>query len=223
MTSPTDRVVRVCLGVLLLALSAAGPAGCNIVGPIYSLAAGPGEVKAAYKLDPDKKTVIFVDDPANQIAQRRIRAQIGAVAQDTLLKKNIIHDGNMIDTRSALAAAAHDEGGKPMAVTDVGRAVGADVVVYVLVTKFSLSPDGVEFKPTSEIEVKVFDAANQKRLWPPPGEPGFRTTFTDKQGNRTMRRTRTDLLRAQSDLARLTGYGLAQIFYDVERPQSLRR
>ncbi|HHN77172.1 MAG TPA: hypothetical protein ENK11_00655 [Phycisphaerales bacterium] len=223
MTSPTKHAARVCLGAVLLAATASGPAGCNVVGPLYALAAGPGEVKAAYKLDPDKKTVIFVDDPANRIAQRRIRARIGAVAQDMLVRKNIIHEGNMIDTRSALAAASQENDGRPIAVTEVGRAVGADVVIYVLVTKFSLSPDGVEFKPASEVEVKVFDAANQKRLWPPPGEPGYRTSFTDKQGNRTMRRTRTDLLRAQADLAQLTGYGLAQLFYDVERPQSLRR
>lgn len=223
MTSRIDPIVRVCLGGAVLALTALVPAGCNIVGPAYMLIAGPGEVKAAYKLDPDKKTVIFVDDPANQIAQRRIRAQIGAVAQDALIKKNIIHDGKMIDTRSALAAAMQGENDKPLSVTEIGRAVGAEVVVYVLVTKFGLSPDGVEFKPSSEIEVKVFDAVNQKRLWPPAGEPGFRATFTDKQGNRTMRKTRTDLLRAQSDLAQLTGYGLAEIFYDVERPQSLRR
>lgn len=198
-------------------------AGCNVVGPAYMLIAGPGEVEAAYKLDPKRKTVIFVDDPANKIAQRRIRSQIGSIAQDVLLEKKLVLEGNMIDTRAALAAATQGRGDEPIAVTEIGEAVGAEIVVYVLVTRFGLSGDGVDFAPSSEIEVKIFDATTHSRLWPPAGQPGHRAQFADTGGNRTMPRTRTDSLRAQSDLAQLTGYGLAQMFYDVERPQSLRR
>ncbi|MBZ0173162.1 MAG: hypothetical protein K8E66_12330, partial [Phycisphaerales bacterium] len=155
------------LGALVLV-----PSGCNIVGPAYMLIAGPGEVEAAYKLDPKRKTVIFVDDPANKIAQRRIRSQIGSIAQDMLLKKKLVHEGSMIDTRSALAAASQNQGDEPLAVTEIGEAVGAEIVVYVLITRFDLSGDGVEFSPSSEIEVKIFDATTHTRLWPPAGQPG---------------------------------------------------
>ncbi|USN99355.1 MAG: hypothetical protein H6810_01370 [Phycisphaeraceae bacterium] len=217
------RIARAAAGIAAACVLAAPLAGCNIVGPIYALAAGPGEVKAAYKLDPDLKTVIFVDDPANKIAQRRIRSEIGVVAQDTLLKKNLVREGSMIDTRSAMAAVAREENGEPMAVTEIGKAVGAEVMIYVLVTSFELSPDGVDFAPASEVEVKIFDVANEARLWPPAGQPGYRSKFSNPTSNRSMPRSRTDSLKAQTDLAQLTGAGLAQLFYDVERPQSLRR
>lgn len=60
--------------------------GCNIVGPVVMIAQGPGEVEKVYELDRDKKTVIFVDDPANKIAQRRTRSQIGEAAQNALMR-----------------------------------------------------------------------------------------------------------------------------------------
>lgn len=223
MRSPIKPTLRRSSAALLVITGAAFAAlsACNIVGPIAAIAYGPGEIEAAYKLDPNKKTVIFVDDPANKIAQRRARAQIGEAAQDALLKKKKILEGNMIDTRSAMAAAANGDGS--LSITEIGDAVGAEIIVYALVTRFELSSDGVDLNPVSEIEVKVFDAKSHTRLWPPAGEPGYRSTFSGSGANRFMPQSRTDSLRVQNDLARLTGEGFAQMFYDVERPQSLRK
>ena len=227
MRSPTEPTTRRSRFALYLGAAAcAGLAmptlpGCNIVGPIAAVAYGPGEVEAVFTLDSSKKTVIFVDDPANKIAQRRARAQIGEAAQDALLRKNKIREGNMIDTRSAMAAAANGDGS--LSITEIGAEVGAEIIVYALVTRFELTTDGVDLDPVSEIEVKVFDATTHTRLWPPVGEPGYRSTFSASGGNRFMPQSRTDSLKAQGDLGRITGEGLAQLFYDVERPQSLRQ
>lgn len=227
-------------GRALLALTLGGlsllSGGCNIVGPAMIMIEGPGEVKAAYKLDPTKKTVIFVDDPANKIAQRRIRSQIGTVAQDTLLQKKLVREGNMIDTRAALAVADRGlgagsessvsgggSGSKLLSVTEIGEAVGAEVLVYVLITRFDVISDNPDFAPTSTIDVKIFDVTTHSRLWPPGGEQGYRTDFSKRTSKIDQVQSRSGALQAQSDLARLTGLGLAQMFYDVERPQSLRR
>lgn len=218
MRIPHSRLFVLTLLAAVLVLTPA----CNIVAPIAAIAYGPGEVEAVYKLDPDKKTVIFVDDPANKIAQRRTRGQIGDAAQTTLLRKKKIREGNMIDARSAMAAAANGDGS--MSITEIGDAVGAEVIVYVLVTRFELTGDGIDFDPNSEVEVKVFDVTTHSRIWPPAGEPGYRSQFSGKRsGNRFLPSTRTDTLRAQNDLALITGEGLSQLFYDVETPQSLRR
>lgn len=224
MPSPTDRRLTLAAGLTAVSALCAIPAGCNIVGPIYAVAQGPGEVKAAYSdLDPDRKTVIFVDDPANMIAQRRIRSQIGVAAQDELLRRKIINEGAMIDARSALAMAERGGDDGPLAITEIGQAVGAEVIIYVLVTRFDMTEDGVNFLPVSELEVKVLDVPSETRIWPPPGEPGYRSSFSKSSGNANMPRTRTAALQAEMELAEITGLGLAQLFYDVERPQSLRR
>ena len=229
MKSTTDsqmaRRVRtpmaVVCGAIFVAAGSVLLPGCNIVAPIVAIAHGPEKVQAVYKLDPNKKTVIFVDDPANKIAQRRARAQIGDAAQTELLRKNKIKEGNMIDTRSAMAVAANGDGS--LSITEIGEAVGAEVIVYALVTRFELTSDGVDLDPVSEIEVKIFDVTTHTRLWPPAGEPGYRSTFSGSGGNRFMPQSRTDSLRAQNELAKVTGLGFSQLFYDVEKQQSLRK
>ena len=219
----TNRSAILAGGLACLLIGATAlVAGCNIVAPVYAVAVGPGEVEKVYDLDPTKKTVIFVDDPASKIAQRRTRIKIGEAAQQALMRKKKIREENMIDSRSAIAVAANGDGS--LAVTEIGEAVGAEIIIYAVVTQFELSGDGAEFNPTAELEVKVFDATNHTRLWPPAGEPGYRSSFSNQRSSkRFMPQNRTDLLRAQNQLASLAGEGLSQLFYDVERPQSLRR
>ena len=79
------------------------------------------------------------------------------------------------------------------------------------------------FGYTAEIEVKIFDVTTHSRLWPPAGQPGYRSKFSSAGANRYMPQSRTDVLRAQNELALITGEGMSQLFYDVERPQSLRK
>jgi hypothetical protein len=214
------NTARTLMAAALAGALAALP-GCNIIAPIAAVAQGPGEVEAVFELDPSRKTVIFVDDPANKIAQRRTRATIGEACQQALMRKKKVRAENMIDTRSAIAAAANGDG--TLAVTEIGEAVGAEIIVYALVTRFEMSGDGADFDPTAEVEVKVFDVTTHSRVWPPPGDPGYRSRFSGSGPNRYMPTTRTDQLRAQNELAMITGEGLSQLFYDVERPQSLRK
>jgi hypothetical protein len=224
MTSHTDRrrgPAWAARGAVALALLAP-IGGCNIVGPAMIIIEGPGEVEAAYKLDPERATVIFVDDPASKIAQRRIRAQIGSAAQDVLLRKKLVREGKMIDSRSTIAVADQRGDDGLLAVTEIGEAVGAEVVIYVLVTRFDVISQSQDMAPTAEIEVKIFDVPSQARVWP-ASEKGYPSTFSRRTTKVDAARTRTGALQAQSDLAQLTGEGLAQLFYDVERPQSLRR
>ena len=118
---------------ILLAVGVLAPAlalvpGCNIVGPIAMIAQGPGEVEKVNELDRDKKSVIFVDDPANKIAQRRTRAQIGEAAQNALMRRKMVLEANMIDTRSAMSVAAN--GDDTLSITEIGQAVDAEIIVY---------------------------------------------------------------------------------------------
>lgn len=226
-TTPLSQTVtRTALGAGVLACLAGAATllpGCNIVGPVMMVAQGPGEVEKVYELDPNLKTVIFVDDPANKIAQRRTRAQIGEAAQNALMRRKKVLEANMIDTRSAMSVAAN--GDDTLSVTEIGEAVGADIIIYALVTRFEITGRNVELDPVSEVEVKVFDVANHARLFPPAGEPGYRSRFGGQRrsGNSFVPTNRTDQLKAQGELARITGEGLSQLFYDVEVPQSLRR
>ncbi|MEM7623891.1 MAG: hypothetical protein AAF235_11900, partial [Planctomycetota bacterium] len=173
------------------------------------------------ELESARPTVVFVDDPANRVAQRRVRATIGDTTQKILLEKRLIDSGNMIDTRSAMAMASRGTATDPMSIREIGAAVGADVVVYALVSEFDRSPLTDPPRPTALLHVKIVDTATGDRIWPPQSA-GFPLRLTMPADASIASRERTDILDMEESLAAYAGAGLAQLFYDVELPFSLR-
>lgn len=205
-----------------LAVALFGVAGCNIVAPVFFAVHGPGEVKKATSLDSTRRTVILIDDPANRVAQRRYRSLIGEVAQQTLLDRGLIEEGLMIDTRSALAVASRGAASDPLSIAEVGQAVDADVVIYALVTDFALTAGGESPSPTSNLRVKLVDTQTGERLWPADIE-GYPLNVTMPRSGNVLPSSRTEAAVMQDALAKQTGLALAQLFYDVEVTQSVRR
>lgn len=215
--------------VILLCLLPALP-GCNIFAAGYLTLVGEGDVRKEFKLDDQRKTVVFVDDPSNRIAQRRIRAQIGTEATDRMVRKNV---APMIEANSALAAATRDRYGELQSVVQIGEAVGAEVVVHVVVEEFSTEVGATALRPSAQMRVWLIDVATQDVLWPPstderpPGmrPPGFPLAVTQQiEGTVGVdARGRSQLATIQRDLAQRAGEGIAQLFYDVEVRSSVRR
>jgi hypothetical protein len=202
------------LGVLALG-------GCNIATPIAYAIQGPGKVKKVTTLDPERKHLVFVDDPSNKVSSRRLRGTIVDTAQDAMLQRGVVTD--MIDGRSAFAAVSKERYGEPMSIVEIGESVGADVVIYALLTEFSLGAEVGTYRPTAVLQVKILDVHTGERIWPAgsdgtyplrvqlPQEPGLAPTTT------------AELYKAQEALAVQAGTALAQMFYNVEAPRSARR
>ena len=167
---------------------------------------------------------MFVDDPSSKVATRRLRLAIGEAAQEQIIRKNLIDDGLVIDARSALAATTRDREGNPLSIAEIGRAVEADQVIYVLVTDFTASPVSDQTKPYAGLRVKVIDADSADRLWPIEDDAGFPLRVTlPTDASAIGATTRSDTLRVQRALAERSGLAIAQLFYTVEIPQSVRR
>ncbi len=195
---------------------------CNIVAPIAYAVQGPGDVDREYELDPTLATVIFVDDPSNKIATRRIRLAIGERAQDTLLRRKLIDNGKLIDTRSALLATSRDRDDRPLSIAEIGRSVSADVVIYAVITDFQTDAIGEATAPYAGMRVKLVDTTTAKRLWP-EDEAGFPLRVSLPATGRINPSSRTEALQIQREVADRAGLALAQLFYTVELPQSVRR
>eukprot|EP00913_Durusdinium_trenchii_P006282 g5894.t1 len=190
--------------------------GCNIVTPIAYAVHGPGRVKAVHKLDAGATTAIFIDDPSSQVSQRRVRAQIGQSAQELMLAKKVVVD--MIDTRATLNASAGERHGKMLSTQEIGEAVGADVIIWGLLSKFTLSADGVSNLPTASIQIKVMDVATGE-TWPADDEffpltvgMGQRTGFAPSSG--------AEQLKGEAELAARLGQAMAQLFYNHDAPRA---
>lgn len=195
-------------------------AGCNIVGPAYLMVHGPEKVKAVYHLDKDRPTLIFVDDRNNHMPRRSLRLVAAQQAQDVLLKHEVLT--NVIDVRPALAVASREREGQAISVVDVGRAVGAEVVIYVSVDQFTVSTDGQSISPAVTMRMRVIDVTRNERVFPLDHPRGwsFGVRTHPKAGYAPIERG--DLIQAENMLAQQAGLAIAQLFYDHEKPLTAR-
>lgn len=209
-------MVTVTFGAFLLI-----PAACNIVAPVLLVVEGPPSSDPVHRLDRDRPTVVFVDDLNNILPRQALKRLMAEEAQKYLMKERAIL--NVIDSGSAYMAAQGDKSGKLASVVELGKAVGAEIVVYVTVEAFSLTPDGSSYEPSCSMFAKVLDVTKPKpRLWPEEKE-GFPFTARFVQKTASIPTSSTERARAEDNLARQAGKGIGQLFTRHELSNSAFR
>lgn len=193
--------------------------GCNIVGPAYVLLHGPEKTPAQHTLDRSRRSVVFVDDRANVVARRSTRMQIAAEAEKVITEQGLVEE--VIRSQSIMAAASMDSHDEPSSIAELGRTVGADVVIYATVDFFGLTPDGSTFQPTASLRVKIIDAVSGERLW--PEQKSGQTLAVEMQVRpEDLPQTIGQARERESMLAEWTGKRLAEMFYDHVPPTESR-
>ncbi|MCA9287952.1 MAG: hypothetical protein KDA05_05165 [Phycisphaerales bacterium] len=200
------------LAALALAL-----AGCNIAAPALALAHGPPRDPAVHTLDRHRPTVVLVDTTSANPIRSANRAAIADQASKDLQTMAGIEA--VIDPRAAQSLAALDRFGAETPLSEIASAVGAEVVVHVMVDAFTLTPDGQNYLPSSTFRVKVFDAVSGERVFPSERE-GESVTVTLRQSTRTLPARGADWNNAEADFARYLGTAVAQLFDEHERNSS---
>lgn len=204
-------------GLALLALS-----GCNIIGPAYYFIHGPEKTPAAFTLDKTRSTVVFVDDQNSVLPRRSLRLEIGSAATQLIQTQKLVDD--MIDSRGAIIAATRDRDSEPMSVVGVGRAVKAQVVIYVAIDAFSLTGGGVAYMPAARVRVKVLDAENDVRVWPPENLPdGAPLNVTMHEKARNAPASASQVAVAENELASEVGVAVAELFFEHEAKRPNRK
>lgn len=193
--------------------------GCNIVSPIAYAIHGPGNVEPVVTLEPEQTVVYFIDDPSSKLAQRRLRYSMADVASRILLEKEIVTD--VLDSRTILNAASKERQGDRMSISELGAAVGADTVIYAVVTNFSLTAEEGTFVPTTSLRVKIIDVASAQRTWP-DSEAGYLLEVRLAQRPSASGEDRGRLA-IENQLAQQAGLALAQLFYKHEITESALR
>lgn len=196
--------------------------GCNIVGPAIFFIHGPDKVPAAFELDENKSTVFFIDDRV-PLANRAEKEAMGAAAEGALLEEKAVKD--VISSRGLQAAIARERFGKPMGIAEIGKAMNAQVVVYVRLDAFSLTTDGQTYTPLASMRVKVIDVATKARVFPPSDQAGadpwhvVSIQLPGQQGSPPRAET-PDGAKARQELARLAGLALARTFFKHDAPSN---
>ncbi len=216
-SSPSRPILPLLHLFCVLSLLAFIP-GCNVVAPIAYAIHGPEKIMPVFTLPEESTTVVFVDDPSSKIAQRRLRYAMADAATDQLLQKRVLVD--MLEPRGIIAAATKESNTSRMSITELGHSVGADIVIYAVVTNFSLSPETGSYIPQAFLRVKVIDVASGKRIWPEsefghpmevqiPQLPGQSPTGTSNR------------LGIEQQLALRAGLGISQLFYKHETVETV--
>lgn len=223
MSSPTDRPRHAAPSALALAigltLSAGALAACNIVGPLGYLVVGPAKIKKVHDLDSARPTVVLVENGRGMNLSERTLRQIADAATDVLLRERVLKTA--ISPQAAYAAAASETLTRSAPIVEIGRKAQAEVVIYVTVGGFALSPDGATFDPVATMSARVFDAVapnddgtQGRRVWPDEGAHEF-TARGMQQRQGTPPRDSAAIRQAESELAQRAGLAIAQLFHDV--------
>lgn len=193
--------------------------GCNIVGPVMYLAAGPDKTDARFRLDSSRAHVILVDDLRSRLPRRSLGNDIARAAEETLLREGVLKPDRLIESRSLQRSLSDETAGRPTPAADIGREAGASVVIHVSMQSWGLTRDGTSASPSVEMSVKVLDCENRVRLWP-PGDQGYLLTVAPKSMQGELPLDLASRRRLEDDLARRAGVALAQLFFKHETSTS---
>jgi hypothetical protein len=216
---------RIILRILVLSALTVG-AGCNIVGPLAVIAAGPDKTDALFELDQNLNYVIVVDDLKSRVPRRSLREEISLAAEEALLSEGAVAKDKLIAGKAALRLSAdEDQFGTPLSVAELGERLGADAVIYVAMERWTLSRDGGTFSPSVIGSVKVVNARDNQRIWPPGGGVGYRLVMepNTKVNNVEIPSDLAQRAQAEQAVARQFGLALAQTFFSHETGKSAKR
>jgi hypothetical protein len=198
------------MALSFLAAFCVSASGCNIFAAGAIIVAGDPKIDQQFKLDPKRATVIFVDDRSSRLPKRSLRQVMAQEAQQILISERALT--NAIDARAAFAAASADREGTPLSITGIGKAAQAEVVIWVAVDSFYLSPDGQVYQPAINMRVKVMDAVTDSRIWPEEKE-GFKLTAMMRKKANYAPRSQSELAQGEIEAAKWAGTAVAQLFY----------
>jgi hypothetical protein len=206
------------LAFALASVAATISAGCNYLAPAVVLLSPPPSKEAQYKLDKTLVTVIFIDDPQNKAPRRSLRLTIGQTAEQDLIARGVMPANMMIPAQTALQLTSRESVTDKFSIVDVGRTLGADIVIYARLDGFGLSADGVSLKPFAVAQVRVLDAANNMRLWPETGTD-FPVIYQGTQQTGQAPSGASERAEAERRLAERVGLEIARVFYKHEIPR----
>lgn len=215
-SSLARAAVLALVGVLLVPL-----AGCNIIGPAFYFIHGPEQTEAAYDLNSEQPVVVFVDDSGSLVPDRTSRKRIGQAAEKAILTEAEVK--RVISSDSALAVVSREKFGQPLGVAEVGQAVGADIVVYALITSFTISPDGVSYQPMASALVRIVDVKTKERIWPTGDETARAVNVKARDLQGAPPANLGQRAEAERRLATQLGDEIGKLFYKHESTPSTSR
>jgi hypothetical protein len=158
------RTASAAAHVLTSILFFAGVPGCVIVGALTNKIIPEAPVPARYVPAKDKPMLVLVENYRNPGAAGLDAQRVALHVAEALRRYRV---APVVDPDAAESLRSRDDY-HAMKVQDVGRAAGAQQVLYVNLQQFALdnTVGGEMVKGRAELRVRVVDVATGNTLWP---------------------------------------------------------
>jgi len=206
----TPRFGKLLIGLLAAPL-AISLCGCAFISWSVAQFSPPQEVKAIYKPPAGKTILVFVDDILHPVGYEPVKAELTERLNEQLTTQNTA--GETIPYERLLNLIAATPQFDQLSISEVGRRLGADIVLYVQVEEFSLkdSPASPLWRGRFAATVRMVDV-EVGRLWPedrPGGYPVEPVEISARQET-----SPTYGAKLARDLAESLAEKIAKLFYD---------
>ena len=147
--------------------------GCGpVIGWTVNVFRPPKKVEALYRPPEGKKILVFVDDLWGPVGYEQIKGKLTERLNEQLMEHGVAQRTVPYRLILRLKAATPEFDG--LAVSQVGQRLGADLVLYVHIDRFSLKDNEVSplWHGRMEVTVRMVDVETG-RLWPKDRQAGY--------------------------------------------------
>ena len=203
--------------VVSVAAVVACVSGCSIISAVTYKAVGDPKVPAEYKPAANKPTLVLVENYHNpdqyRDAAKELERDISAALVENKVTKVIPVE--KIETLRSADAAAY----RKMRIDEVGKAVGAEQVIYVNLVKFSATaPIGSnDLGGLAEALVRVIDVESGHPLWPSDSSLGRDVKYETKHEEAV---DFSDHSAVQDQMSAALADKIARLFYAAAEPEN---
>jgi hypothetical protein len=166
--------------------------GCGILGLVGSESTYEKKIPAEYNLTKQrgKKILVLVEQPSWLSTQANlryylteaIRANLAAKGKAEIPPKHIISYKELSDFRSNRSDYS------TLSSAEVGKALGADIVLLVMIEDYQLDEVGGSdyFGGAMKVQAALFEAANGEKVWPEYADSkSIKVNFEAEHGRET--------------------------------------
>ncbi len=187
--------------------------GCAAFAWLATQLAPPQTVEAVYKPPAGKTILVFVDDITHQVSYEPLKGELTRLLGKRLRDNKVAAKTVPYEDLQRLAFSTSKF--NQLAVSEVGRRLGADIVLYVQIDRFSLKDNPISpiWRGRFGATVRMVDV-RKGRLWPRDREQGY--PMPDLQIAPTTDPSPTYAARLSSIMAEKMAEAIANLFYDHE-------
>ncbi len=209
------RGSRYTAAALLFAM-ALGLPSCAIPAWFAAQFAPPKKVEPLFEMPKGKTVLVFVDDILNPVNYEPIKVELTKQINAQLRALEVA--GKAIPYNRLADVMASTPNFNALAVSEVGRRVGADLVLWVHVDEFRLRDQAAEeqlWRGYLEVSLRVVDV-RKGRLWPKDREWGY--TLPPVETPTTSQSSKTYAEELAKTLSGKAAIRVAQVFCEHEVP-----